>query len=445
MMNLDEVAEWTGGRRHGEAEIREVSTDTRTIRPGALFVALRGARFDGHDHLAEADAAGAAAALVEPGVKRPSLPRVEVADTGQGLLDLAAGWRRLTDAEVVAITGSCGKTTVKEMVASILRAAEARTLATPGNHNNTVGLPLTLFGLSRDHRYAVVEVGINRPGEMERLAPVAAPDVAVITNAAAAHLEGLGSLEGVATEKGRLLQGLGPDGVAVLNADSPFVEQWARSAPGAVLRFGMDAPAEVRGAWEAAGSGGRLWLRLPDGEGEVRLPLPGRHNACNALAAAAAASALGIPRASVIRGLEAVVPASGRLHLRAGLGGLTVLDDTYNANPASLAAALDVLAGEAVRTWLVLGDMGELGASGAELHRQAGEQALAVGVNHLLAVGDLAGEAVCAFGGGGRRVAHWEEVADILETEAASGDRVLIKGSRTMRLERLVARLTGEY
>ncbi|MFP4615468.1 MAG: UDP-N-acetylmuramoyl-tripeptide--D-alanyl-D-alanine ligase [Thiohalorhabdus sp.] len=444
MMTLAEVAEWTGGRRHGEAVVSAVDTDTRRLRPGALFVALRGERFDGHDHLGAAREASAAAAVVERGADTAGLPRVEVSDTAQGLLDLAAGWRRSLPASVVAVTGSCGKTTVKEMLAAVLGAAGGRSHATPGNWNNTVGVPLTLFGLGPEHRYGVVEAGINRPGEMDRLAAAIAPDVAIITNAAAAHLEGLGSLERVAAEKGRLLEGLGREGVAVLNADSPFGEQWARAAPGSVLRFGMEAPAEVRGEWAPEGDGGRLWLRLPGGEAEARLALPGRHNAHNALAAAAAAAALGIPAADVARGLETVAPVEGRLRVGRGRAGLTVLDDTYNANPTSLEAALEVLAEGPGRTWLVLGDMGELGPSGAELHHRAGEQARALGVDALIGVGALAGEAVRGFGAGARSAADWEEAAAALESEAASGDRVLVKGSRTMRLERLVARLGGD-
>jgi UDP-N-acetylmuramoyl-tripeptide--D-alanyl-D-alanine ligase len=453
MMTLAEVAAWTGGRPQGEARLLGVDTDTRRLEPGSLFVALRGPRFDGHRFLAQAAAAGAAGALVEAQAGDDSqLPRVEVADTGRALLDLAREWRLRTvaasGAGVVAITGSCGKTTVKDLTAAALTAGapegDEAVLATPGNWNNTVGVPLTLFRLHPDHRYAVVEVGINRPGEMDLLADTVRPQVAVITNAGPAHLEGLGSVASVAAEKGRLLAGLGRDGVAVINADSPFAEQWVRAAPGPVLRFGLEADADIRGEWRPEGVGGRLWVRSPAGETELALALPGRHNAANALAALAAAHALGVTVGEAARGLAAVAPAAGRLAPIPGAGGVTVLDDTYNANPASLEAALAVLAesDEGGRRWLVLGDMGELGTEGPAWHGHAGESARTQGAHRLIAVGELAAAAAEAFGAGGHAVADWEAAAALLAREAGAGDRVLIKGSRSMRLERLVARLT---
>ena len=444
MMTLAEVAACTGGRPHGEARLRGVATDTRRLEPGSLFVALKGPRFDGHRFLAAAADAGAAGALVETG-HEAGLPRVEVADTGRALLDLARGWRQRAAAGVVAITGSCGKTTVKDLTAAALAAGEPASVhATPGNWNNTVGMPLTLFGLSEGHRFAAVEVGINRPGEMALLADAVRPDVAVITNAAPAHLEGLGSVAAVAAEKGRLLDGLGPEGVAVINADSPFAAQWLRAAPGAVVRFGLDAPAEVRGEWRPEAGGGRLWVRTPTGEAALTLALPGRHNAANALAALAAAHALGVPLAEAARGIEAVPAAAGRLQARPSPDGLTVLDDTYNANPAALEAALDVLTEAGGRTWAVIGDMGELGVDEAAWHARAGEAARARGVDRLIGVGGLAAGAAEAFGAGGRAVADWAAAAELLANEAAAGDRVLVKGSRSMRLERLVAHLTGD-
>lgn len=445
MMTLAEVAAWTGGEPHGEARFRGVSVDTRRLEPGSLFVALKGPRFDGHTFLADAAAAGAAGALVESG-QPVDLPRVEVADTGRALLDLGREWRLRVGSEtgtrMVAITGSCGKTTVKDLTAAALEAAApGAVLATPGNWNNTVGVPLTLFGLCGRHRFAAVEVGINRPGEMAALADTVRPDVAVITNAAPAHLEGLGSLEAVAAEKGRLLAGLGPQGVAVINADSDFGEQWAAAAPGPVVRFGLAAPAEVRGEWQPRAGGGRLWVRAPEGEAGLDLALPGRHNAANALAALAAAYALGVPLAEAAAGMAAVGPGAGRLQAVPGRGGLTVLDDTYNANPGSLEAALEVLAAGSGRTWAVIGDMGELGSQGPAWHARAGTSARDHGVDRLIGVGELAAEAAAAFGPEGRAVPDWEAAARVLEAEAGSGDRVLVKGSRAMRLERLVAHL----
>lgn len=447
MMTLAEVAAWTGGRQYGEARLQGVTTDTRRLEPGTLFVALQGPRFDGHRFLAEAAQRGAAAALVEDG-RGTDLPRVEVADTGRALLDLARGWRLRSPARVVAVTGSCGKTTVKDLIAAALSAqAPEGVLATPGNWNNTVGVPLTLLGLAEHHRFAAVEVGINRPGEMALLAETVAPDVAVITNAAPAHLEGLGSLEAVAAEKGRLLGGLGPEGTAVINADSPFAEQWAAAAPGPVVRFGLEADADIRGEWRPQEGGGRLRVATPDGEVELALALPGRHNAANALAALAAAYALGIAPERAAAGMETVAPAAGRLQIRPGPGGLTVLDDTYNANPGALEAALDVLTEGPGRTWAVLGDMGELGDDSAAWHAEAGEAARRRGVDRLIGVGPMAAGAVEAFGSGGRASEDWQQAAAILAQEGGSGDRVLIKGSRAMGLERLVAWLmepTGE-
>ncbi len=445
MMTLAEVAVWTGGRVRGQARLEGVSTDTRRLEPGALFVALRGPRFDGHHFLEKARAGGAAGVLVERGTRTGELPAVEVAETGRALLELAGAWRRGRPARVVAVTGSCGKTTVKDLIARVLReAAEGAALATPGNLNNTVGVPLTLFGLRDHHRFAAVEVGINRRGEMEGLAAAVGPDVAVITNAAPAHLEGLGSVEAVAAEKGRLLAGLGREGVAVLNADSPFAEAWARAAPGPVLRFGLEARADVRGEWEPRGDGGRLWIRTPHGETSVDLPLPGRHSAANALAAAAAAEALGVPAEAIGRGLAAAEGPPGRLQVRSAKGEISLLDDTYNANPASLEAALAVLTEGAGCTWLVLGAMGELGSEAGRWHRWAGELARTAGVDRLLTVGPLAEEALRGFGAGGRALPDWEAAAVLLGQEAGSGDRILVKGSRAARLERLVTHLAGD-
>jgi len=445
VLTLEEVAAWTGGQAHGEARVTGVSTDSRTLRAGELFVALRGPRFDGHAHVAQAREAGAAAVLLENGADAAGLPAVTVVDTGQGLLDLGAGWRCRQPARVVAVTGSCGKTTVKDMLAAILTEAFGEAvLTTHGNLNNTVGVPLTLLRLTPAHRFAAVEVGINHPGEMVRLAAAVAPDVAVITNAEAAHLEGLGSVEGVAAEKGRLFDGLRAEGVAVVNADSPFAAQWRAAAPSAVLTFGLEAAADVAGTWEPCAGGGRLGLRTADATAEATLALPGRHNAANALAAVAAARALGLSLAAAAAGVARAAAPAGRLEARPGRGGTTVLDDTYNANPASLAAALAVLVEDAGRTWLVLGDMGELGSDGAAWHARAGAQAHALGVDRLLAVGPLAAHAAEAFGADGRQVVDWEAAGDILDEEAASGDRILIKGSRAMRLEQLVARLAGE-
>ena len=428
----------------GEAVLASVSTDTRAMTPGSLFVALRGPNHDGHRFLAEARRLGAGAALVQAGSEPEGLPVVAVADTPTALLDLAAAYRLRHGVRLAAITGSCGKTTVKELLASILRAGvgEDGALVSPGNWNNTIGLPLSLLGLGPGHRFAALEAGINRPGEMARLAATARPDVVVLTNAGPAHLAGLGSVADVAAEKGLLLKGLDPNGVAVINADCAYADIWARSSPASVLRYGLQGPAEMRGSWVPGEYGGHLHIEGPGGSAEVDLALPGRHNASNALAAAAAARSLGLSWNAIRTGLAGGSALPGRLQPR-GQGGVTVLDDTYNANPASLEAALAVLAEGTGRRWLVLGDMQELGDTAEAWHRQAGESARRLGVDRLLAVGELAGSAAVAFGAGGEGLSDRDAAAARLEQEIAAGDRVLLKGSRAMQLDRVAARLTG--
>lgn len=439
---LQEVAEWTGGRRHGDAvTVGEVGLDSRRLAPGGLFVAMAGERVDGHDFIADAARRGAAAALVEREGDWP-LPVVQVADTRAALQALGSAWRRRLSTRVVGVTGSNGKTTVKEMIAAIL-ARRGATLATRGNLNNELGVPLTLLRLDRQHRYAVIEMGANAPGEIARLAAMAAPEVGVITNAGPAHLEGFGDLAGVARAKGELYQGLPADGVAVVNADDPQAGTtwYALVGERRCLRFGRGADADVRAAAEAGG--GVFELQVPGGRHPVRLPLPGGHNVMNALAAAAVAVALEVPLADIVAGLEACAGVAGRLQWHTGSGDCRVLDDTYNANPASLQAALDVLAAEHGERWLVLGDMGELGAGAEALHAEAGAAARRAGVHRLFAVGTLAAAAAGAFGDGGRHFDDRDSLLAALRAELSGEVRVLVKGSRFMGMDRIVADLVG--
>ncbi|WP_421620902.1 UDP-N-acetylmuramoyl-tripeptide--D-alanyl-D-alanine ligase [Alkalilimnicola ehrlichii] len=438
---LQEVAEWTGGTRHGDAvTVGEVGLDSRSLAPGGLFVAMAGERVDGHDFIADAARLGAAAALVEREGEWP-LPVVRVADTRAALQALGAAWRRRLAARVVGVTGSNGKTTVKEMIAAIL-ARRGATLATRGNLNNELGVPLTLLRLDREHRYAVIEMGANAPGEIARLTAIAAPEVAVITNAGPAHLEGFGDLAGVARAKGELFQGLPDAGVAVVNADDPQAPTWyALVGDRRGLRFGRGADADVRATAETAG--GHFELQIPGGRHPVRLPLPGRHNVMNALAAAAVAVALEVPLGDIVAGLEACSGVAGRLQWRTGREDCRILDDTYNANPASLQAALDVLAAEHGERWLVLGDMGELGAGAEALHAEAGEAARRAGVHRLYAVGTLAAAAARAFGEGGRHFDDRDSLLAALRAELSGEVRVLVKGSRFMGMDRIVAGLAG--
>ena len=449
MMRLAEILEPLGGRLQGaDRRFEAVSTDTRSLPPGALFVALRGPRHDAHAFLAEAEKAGAVAAMVEAGapVAPSGLPRVQVADTRLALGRLGALWRARFPGPLIGLTGSNGKTTVKELLAAILGAA-GPTHATRGNLNNDIGVPLTLLGLRPGHRHAVIEMGANHAGEIAYLAGLAAPDVALITNAAPAHLEGFGSLEGVVAAKGEILDALGPEGVAVLNADDPHCATWRTRAAGRqVLDFGLQAAAAVRGTWRPAPTGLYLELETPAGGLGLDLPLAGRHNAANALAATAAALAAGLDLDTVARGLARARAPRGRLEPRPLPGGGLLLDDSYNANPGSLAAGLEVLAAAPGPRWLVLGDMGELGAEGPELHARAGRLARDLGIEALWALGPLAAEAALAFGPGGRAFTDREALLAAL-AGALAGERptVLVKGSRAMAMERVAAALAPRH
>ncbi|MBA2491479.1 MAG: UDP-N-acetylmuramoyl-tripeptide--D-alanyl-D-alanine ligase, partial [Gammaproteobacteria bacterium] len=432
-LQLSDIARLAQGRLVGDdSAVASVTTDTRALQPGQLFVALAGPRFDGHDFVAELDPTQAAGALVACEM-RTSLPRIVVDDTLTALQRLSAAWRRQSKATVVALTGSNGKTTVKEMIAAILKQ-EGEVLATRGNLNNHIGVPLTLLSMRPNHAFAVVEMGANHPGEIAVLTAIIDPDIALVINAAAAHLEGFGSIEGVARAKGEIFAGLGDDGAAVINADDAYADYW-RSRVGArkCLTFGLDAKADVsaRSIDEQD-----LHVTTPAGDIKIRLSLPGRHNVRNALAAAAVAIAAGASLASIRTGLEKITQVRGRLVPRDGMHGARLLDDSYNANPGSFAAALEVLVAQPGAHWLVLGDMAELGASGEALHRMVGELARDAGVARLFALGALSQAAADAFGTG---AAHFDSHAalvealhDALGAGADNNGTILIKGSRSM-------------
>ncbi|MDX1656843.1 MAG: UDP-N-acetylmuramoyl-tripeptide--D-alanyl-D-alanine ligase, partial [Candidatus Competibacteraceae bacterium] len=369
------------------------------------------------------------------------LPCVAVTDTRRALGDLGRHWRESLALAVVGLTGSNGKTTVKEMIRTIL-ALVGETHATRGNLNNDLGVPLTLLELRPHHRFAVIEMGANHAGEIAYLTRLARPDVALLNNAGPAHLEGFGSLEGVARAKGEIFLNLKPDGVAVINGDDPFNPLWREyAAPRQVVDFSLGGAAAVSGRRL---EDGRLAITLADGaSAAVNLPLPGEHNRRNALAAAAVCHALDIDLVTIVRGLEGVQGVAGRLSRKAGPFASTIIDDAYNANPASLAAALSALEGE--RRWLVLGDMNELGAEAPALHARAGEQARAGGFERLYALGIHSRQAVGSFGEGGRHFATVEALNDTLLADLARSGPVtlLIKGSRGMRMERVVEMLLG--
>jgi UDP-N-acetylmuramoyl-tripeptide--D-alanyl-D-alanine ligase len=443
MMSLTEAAAVLGARmRGGDARFSGVSTDSRTLRRGELFVALRGERFDGHGFLQNAAAAKAAAALVDsqfPGDL--PLPAAVVDDTRLALGVLARHWRARFRPALVAVTGSNGKTTVKEMLASILRsrAGDEAVLATAGNLNNDIGVPLTLLRMRQGHRWCAIELGMNHKGEIAYLADIARPTVALVNNAQREHLEFMNSVEEVAAENAAAYAALPADGVVVVNADDPHAP-FFRSRAGArrVVDFGLDQPAQVTARHAVGPFSSELWLRTPQGEAQATLAIPGVHNVRNALAAAAAAHAAGIEARTIGEGLTSFRPYTGRLQVKQARGGATLIDDTYNANPDSVRAAIDVLASCPGPRVLVLGDMGEVGAQGADFHREVGAYARAKGIASLLALGEATRDAVQAFGAGGR---HFDKVEELVAE--VRGSSILVKGSRFMKMERVVAALTG--
>ena len=445
MMRLSQVQNALGAVLAGEdGFFASVSSDTRTLLPGALFVALRGKRHDGHDFLIQAREKGAAAALAHKAC--PGLPCLVVPDTALALLRLAALWRQeIKPISVIAVTGTNGKTTVKEMLGAIF-SQSGRPIMSPGNRNNEVGAPLSLLTATPSHTQVVLELGINAKGEMARLGDCVRPDLAMITNAQKGHLEGFGDTRGVAEEKGVLLSFLQEGGTAVLNRDDPHFPLWQEMARGKrILTFGSHREATVRGDLQD----GELVLRAQgefSGLGEESFPfsLLGRHNLQNALAAAAAALALGVEKEDIAKGLQGFGGVPGRLTLRVLPGGAQVLDDTYNANPGSLEAGLAVLKhlGEK-RKILVLGDMGELGSFSQRAHEEAGEMARASGTEKLLALGKWTRYACKSFGEGAAHFENAQDLAHALLSLADGKTAVLVKGSRAMRMEEVVDALFG--
>jgi len=451
----EELAEATGGRWIGTppAEVAGVSTDTRTVAAGALFVALKGERFDAHDFLASAAAKGAAAALVaEARAGEPSpLPRLAVPDTLAALGAVARLHRRRFQIPFVAITGSNGKTTTREMIAAIL-ATRGPVLKTEGNLNNEVGVPLTLFGLDRTHLAAVIEMGMNHPGEIARLAALALPQVGVVTLAAPAHLEGLGSVDAVADAKAELYLGLPEGGIAIVNADDARMLKRAQASGRRTMTFsaakGRRGDVVVLEIVSQGEDGLRFVLGVGNREVAVHIPgLVGAHNAANAAAAAAAAIALGCTDREIVRGLAAVKPVGRRLRLETLPSGIRLVDDCYNANPASMAAALKTLTALAApggRAVAVLGDMLELGAFEAEAHRALGEEAAKAGLAALAAFGPRSRATAEAARAAGLEAFHAGELEELVAWTVATvrpGDVLLVKGSRGMKLERLVEAL----
>ncbi|KFC72107.1 UDP-N-acetylmuramoyl-tripeptide--D-alanyl-D-alanine ligase [Massilia sp. LC238] len=472
----------------GDAAFEGVSTDSRTAPAGALFVALKGATFDAHSFLGQVAGRGVAAAVINENAVHAlpegwTLPAIVVPDTLVALGCIANVWRTQHDIPVIGVTGSNGKTTVKEMIASILAVAvgEDARLATQGNLNNEIGVPLTLFRLGKAHRAAVIEMGMNHPGEIARLAAIAAPTVAMVNNAQREHQEFMHTVEAVARENGSVLQALPSDGVAVFPGDDTYTDLWRSMAKCEVLTFGLTNECNVSASYTSNGFGSQLrittssrrrpgsnfdaqstadavsatdgnldpGLRRDDGSSDngqnivsVTLQAAGEHNVRNALAAIASTLAAGIPVEAIVRGLESFAPVGGRLQRKQAAGGATVIDDTYNANPDSMRAAIDVLAAYDAPRILVVGDMGEVGTQGKEFHEEVGAYAQARGIEHVLATGELARHMTAS---GARHYEQFDELLAALDSTLGGNRKatVLVKGSRFMKMERAVQHLTG--
>ncbi|MED5510757.1 MAG: UDP-N-acetylmuramoyl-tripeptide--D-alanyl-D-alanine ligase [Pseudomonadota bacterium] len=428
----------------GEVKVHGAVIDTRKIRKGNLFVALKGERVDGHDFLAQAREAGAAAALVSEYRDDP-LPQLLVKNVRQAFAKIGRAWLQQNRTKVLAITGSNGKTSVKEMVTAILRQM-GPVLSTQGNLNNDLGVPLTLCRLDPEDKFAVIEMGTNHPGEIAQLVKMAQPDVAVINNIAPAHLEGFGTEAGVAIEKGAIYAGLAADGTAVVNADMPYADVWAPMiADRKVLTFGLESEADIRADYIQLDPSASHFLVEMDGVSHhFDLPLPGLHNVNNALAAIALSRALEVPVDAMVRGLASMRAVPHRLQLRAGLNDSRLIDDTYNANPGSYLQALKTLAGFNGEHWLVLGDFGELGQDSDKIHAEMGKQARDAGVSRLFTVGNSSRMAGQLFGCGAQ---HFEDIGTLqqsLQQELSRDVTCLIKGSRFMQLDRLADQLAQQ-
>ena len=445
MMSLQQALGWLPSARlvgDGQVMPLRVHTDTRSLQPGDLFVALKGEHFDAHEFLAQAKAIGAVAAIAQHGLREAGLPGLEVADTKVALGQLAAGWRSQFNLPLIAVTGSNGKTTVTQMIAAILRTwKQEGAFATEGNLNNDIGVPLTLLRLHASHQAGVVELGMNHPGEIAWLAALTKPTVALVNNAQREHLEFMATVEAVARENGSVLASLDPNGIAVFPADDDYTPVW-RTLAGTrqVLTFALAAPADVTATANWASNGWQVKAQTPYGPLEFVLHIAGRHNVKNALAATACALAAGVPLAFIAAGLSEFVPVKGRSRaISVPLQGrmLTLIDDTYNANPDSMQAAIAVLAELPGPRLLVMGDMGEVGSQGPQFHHEAGRNARALGIEKLFTLGEQSQGASAAFGEG-RHFNDMAELAAAVVAELPQVASVLVKGSRFMKMERTV-------
>lgn len=427
-----------------DVRFRGCSTDSRIIKAGEMFIALRGEHYDGHDFIGFAQQAGAVAAMVES-YSDQSLPLIQVADSRKLMGQLAGLWRNNFKIPVIAITGSNGKTTVKEMVTNIL-SLQAPVLSTHGNLNNEIGVPLTLFGIDHEHRFAVIEMGASHAREISYLSNLAKPTVALITQCAPAHLEGFGSVESIAKAKAEIFEGLPGSGTAIINNDDDYADFWRKKTSGyQQISFGVTSKADVCvSEAHINADAGNSYFRIITTKGsvEVTLNLPGKHNIQNALASAACCLAVDIPLEIIKKGLERTQSSTGRLQIKKGIHGACIFDDTYNANPVSLGVAMSMVAERSGRHWLVLGDMGELGADAHHLHTDAGEKARELGFERLYALGQLSKNAVAGFGNGAKHFPDADSLIQLLKTGLDKDVTLLVKGSRIMAMEHVVKALT---
>lgn len=445
MLQVSLIAKRLNAKLIGEDVLIDcVGSDSRNIKRQQLFVALRGEHFDGHRYAAQALTSGAACVMVEQDfAEMDSLSNaIVVEDTYAALGQLASFWRKQFTLPVIGVTGSNGKTTVKEMLASILSVAASgsdNVLATIGNLNNHIGMPLTLLKLREQHQYAVIEMGMNHRGEIRYLTNIAQPNVVVINNAGDAHIGELGSYQAIAEAKGEILEGLQKSGMAVLNADDVFFPLWKELVAGqTVMTFGLTNAADVSASYHLTVGSSEMQINTPIGEMNVRLPSPGLHNVKNALAATAVAVALNVSKEAIKQGLETYANVKGRLQFYAGLHGANVIDDTYNASPQSMRAAIDVLVQHTGHTILVLGDMGELGADAQKMHEAIGLYANEKGVQQLMTFGELSRFMTTAFGEGAKHFEDLTVLTATLKTQMKHNVLILVKGSRFMKMERVV-------
>ncbi len=453
MMMLSEIvkalnANMNASMRGADVNVLSVGTDSRSITKGQLFVGIKGENFDGNLYAVAAIEQGAAAAMLSD-ANIHAAPSVLVENTRLALGELAHYWRNKFDLPLVAVTGSNGKTTVKEMITAILGAANGKVLATRGNLNNDIGMPLTLLNMNKNHTHAVIEMGMNHEGEIRYLAKLAQPQVAVVNNAGTAHIGELGSREAIARAKGEIFEGLAESGIAVINADDDFADYWqSLNNNRKTITFGLSANADVSATYQTQHNTSEINLKTPNGQIKFTLNVLGEHNVHNALAASAVAVALGVSKENIAAGLAQFNPVKGRLNRLQGLHGAVVIDDTYNANPDSMKAAIDVLASQKTTQQsiqiFVMGDMAELGENAANMHAEIGTYAKQKGINFFFSFGELSKQAAASFGQNAQHFDTLEALLDMLRSRMNNEVTVLVKGSRFMKMERVANEIVRE-